>query len=473
MGLGAASVRAMFAELIRRPFEGRVITLGVQDIFLTKDDLIAIAGEYGEYPLTNFHLSEKPALAADGFISDECLFSSLGFSETIRLDASDYEGAEIVHDLNLPLDEALPATTYDVGGSCDVVIDGGTIEHVFNVPSALRNIFMLLKVGGRVIHCVAPSSNHMDHGFYMFSPTLFVDYYLANKFDINTFKIVKYWLETRNKWETLDYVPGSLLPISMGGLDDACYGIYLVATKTAASSWEVVPQQGMYANYLWRPDHIDVSVAAVGASSESDAAVNSLTTRLFFRPSDPVLLVQRMKARLHVGDLAAALVDADAAVAVLPSDVSLRRERAEIHRALQSWDDALADYSAAIALNAADGLLYRRRATLLHALGRHSQAADDRKRALAALSGADREILRGEFALEDGNINKAIAAFASALRERPKDEGILSWRVIAHSAAGNLTAALADAEAAVALAPNNAGLVAQRADVRLRLANQR
>ncbi len=246
MGLTAASVRAILAESIRRPYKGLVLTLGVQDIFLTKDEFTAIAGEFGEYLLTKFNLSEKPELAADDFISDKCFFASLGFSETIRLDASDYEGAEIVHDLNVPLNETSTATSDAIIGSCDVVINGGTIEHVFNIPNALRNIFTLLKVGGRVIHCVAPSSNHMDHGFYMFSPTLFVDYYLANKFDINTFKIVKYRPETGNKWDTLDYVPGSLFPISMGGLDDACYGIYIVATKTAASTWEEVPQQGMY-----------------------------------------------------------------------------------------------------------------------------------------------------------------------------------------------------------------------------------
>ncbi len=185
-----------------------------------------------------------------------------------------------------------------------------------------------------------------------------------------------------------------------------------------------------------------------------------------------MLLVQRMKARLHIGDLAAALVDANAAVVLLPCDESLLRERAEIHLALQHWEDALADYSAAIALNDADGMLYRRRATLLYDLGRRSLAAEDRNRALATLSGADREILSGEFALEDGDIKKAIAAFTIALQERPNNEGILSRRVIAHGSAGNLPVALADAEAAVALAPNDAGLVAQRDDVRLRLANQ-
>jgi hypothetical protein len=48
-------------------------------------------------------------------------------------------------------------------GQFDVVLDSGTIEHVFHIPDALKNVLSLAQ-GGRVI-CMSPSSNHVDNGF--------------------------------------------------------------------------------------------------------------------------------------------------------------------------------------------------------------------------------------------------------------------------------------------------------------------
>jgi hypothetical protein len=53
-----------------------------------------------------------------------------------------------------------------------MVIDGGTLEHVFDFRQAAINVSKLLKVGGHVIS-VTPCNNFMGHGFYQFSPELF------------------------------------------------------------------------------------------------------------------------------------------------------------------------------------------------------------------------------------------------------------------------------------------------------------
>ena len=65
------------------------------------------------------------------------------------------------------------------------LLDSGTLEHVFHLPNALKSVVELAKVGGRVM-LLSPSSNHFDHGFYMFSPTLFYDYFSANGLRIET-----------------------------------------------------------------------------------------------------------------------------------------------------------------------------------------------------------------------------------------------------------------------------------------------
>jgi len=62
----------------------------------------------------------------------------------------------------------------------------------------------LLKPGGRIIF-LSPSTNHVDHGFYMFLPTLFMDYLLANGFSIRTFYFIRYSLNSRKRRRAYAY----------------------------------------------------------------------------------------------------------------------------------------------------------------------------------------------------------------------------------------------------------------------------
>ncbi|CUJ21996.1 hypothetical protein [Cognatishimia activa] len=106
----------------------------------------------------------------DGYC--ETLMRKLGFGEMEAMDFSDYEGASILHDLNRPVPKALH-------GQFSFIFDGGTIEHVFNVPQALENAFLLLKPGGRFV-----SANGFNgwpaHGIYQFNPELVWTYWKRN-----------------------------------------------------------------------------------------------------------------------------------------------------------------------------------------------------------------------------------------------------------------------------------------------------
>ncbi|MHB9027043.1 MAG: hypothetical protein ACYC7E_23145 [Armatimonadota bacterium] len=249
MGLSKAAASVLMLDGRRERFAGRVLTLGKQDIYVTAARLQALAQQFG-YPLAAVEpatLHPKAELAAQGYLADTTFFTALGFTECRSLDFADFEGADILFDLNSPTvpDELLE--------SCDVIIDGGTLEHVFHLPNALANLFRLLKKSGRIIH-LSPSSNHLDHGFYMFSPTFFYDYYSVNRFTINTFQLFRYTPRPNtDPWLFYDYVPGCLSATAMfGGLDDGMYGVYCVATKTAESTGHVVPIQGYYASIVSR-----------------------------------------------------------------------------------------------------------------------------------------------------------------------------------------------------------------------------
>jgi len=94
----------------------------------------------------------------------EKLMKFLGFGDIETMDFSDYEGATVLHDLNhLP-----PA---ELEEQFDFIFDGGTIEHVFNVPNALESIYRMLKPGGRFLS-MNGFNGWMGHGMYQFNPEL-------------------------------------------------------------------------------------------------------------------------------------------------------------------------------------------------------------------------------------------------------------------------------------------------------------
>lgn len=101
-------------------------------------------------------------LQDDGY--SETLFKDLGLGKIETMDFSDFEGATVLHDLNRPVPKKLHR-------KFDFIFDGGTIEHVFNAPVALENVFNMLKSGGRFV-----SANGMNgwvgHGMYQFNPEL-------------------------------------------------------------------------------------------------------------------------------------------------------------------------------------------------------------------------------------------------------------------------------------------------------------
>jgi SAM-dependent methyltransferase len=145
----------------------KILTVGHQRLSLHNRDLAGLVREFGLTPIA--------ASAARPFhcYAEDFLREVLDVRDLVILDASPYEGATLIHDLNTPVGT-------DTNNEFDAVIDGGSLEHVFNVPVALASLMRMTKVGGH-IYLSNPANNLCGHGFYQFSPELMFQVFSAER----------------------------------------------------------------------------------------------------------------------------------------------------------------------------------------------------------------------------------------------------------------------------------------------------
>lgn len=197
MGVSSATAEFLIEARSRGVDFTRTVTVGRQALFIGPRTGRKLLRRHGFDPRPfDTKLADAPALL-------DPLLHALGAREVLAMDASDYEGAEIVHDLNQPLPEELR-------GRFTTVFDGGTLEHVFDVPAALRSYMELIEVGGHVIiHTMA--NNYLGHGFYQFSPELFFRVFSPeNGFEVERIVLT----ENDLLWSSL---LGSVAPVEIRG----------------------------------------------------------------------------------------------------------------------------------------------------------------------------------------------------------------------------------------------------------------
>lgn len=158
MGLDANSVQFLIGAHKQGAQFGRTIMLGRQHFFVPPALVSEFMAKSG-LPTAGLEESIKSSVFAEPF------FKALGGTQIDSMDNATFEGANFIHDLNNPIPDAWKQ-------QYDAVYDGGTMEHVFNFPIALRSAMELLKKDGRLfIH--TPVNNTSGHGFYQFSPEMF------------------------------------------------------------------------------------------------------------------------------------------------------------------------------------------------------------------------------------------------------------------------------------------------------------
>jgi hypothetical protein len=248
MGLPKPALRFLAREHKRRPFAEPVLLLGRQCVYATLEEAREIVRSEGLEP------AETPASAAgrppfpgwdappySGFTTDAAFFGLLGLRDVKALDVSDFEGAELLADLNMPVGAELQ-------GRFKLVVDSGTLEHVFDLRQSFSNVARLLAPGGRAVH-ITPANNYMNHGFVQMSPTLFYDYYGTNGFED-----LRGWVavEKKGTWRH-EFKPWDVYELPPGGPEkqmshDRMMAVLFSAEKTPQSTADKVPLQSYYRN---------------------------------------------------------------------------------------------------------------------------------------------------------------------------------------------------------------------------------
>jgi hypothetical protein len=231
MGIALDQALLVHEWITRHGLGAPLLALGVQHMRFTAAEYRAIVGG---------------SVVADSSapMRDRDFYASCGIDDVVSLDVSSYEGADVAFDLNLPPRD-VPAA---LAGRFGIVLNSGTLEHVFHIPNALASITRLLHSGGSVIHIV-PTHNCVDHGFYQISPTLLFDYYEAARYEV---------LEAASvSWDTsaTGIAFSHIAPLQSGSFGEGLIGtlgretilVMLLARKTADAVEEPLPVQSHYA----------------------------------------------------------------------------------------------------------------------------------------------------------------------------------------------------------------------------------
>lgn len=133
-------------------------------------------------------------------LTDQEFFASICTARFHALDVSDYEGADVIHDLNKPLRAGLY-------GTADFIFDGSCLDNIFDIGNAMRSLSRLLRPGGRIVL--------MEHGTAIqgalttFSPEWFFNFFAANDYadcqsylGLFPFGMSKEWIV--RQWEPFD-----------------------------------------------------------------------------------------------------------------------------------------------------------------------------------------------------------------------------------------------------------------------------
>lgn len=99
--------------------------------------------------------------------AENLLLKNFNLKKIDSYDINRYENATFIKDFNKKIYQKI---------KYDIFFDGGSLQHIYNIPQAIKNIINLTKLNGKIIHAVT-FNNFQGFGLYQLSPEIFYQIY--------------------------------------------------------------------------------------------------------------------------------------------------------------------------------------------------------------------------------------------------------------------------------------------------------
>ncbi len=235
MGFNHSGTRLLCYAKTKGVDFAKTLTIGRQGLHLDETSLQNNLNEFGFNSLSAHDIITKEKGYAEPFLK------ALGALDAHSLDASDYESATIIQDMNKPMSD-------EHKEKYSLVIDGGSLEHVFNFPVAVKNCMNLVKTGGHYIG-ITPTNNLFGHGFYQFSPELYFRVFSKeNGFEMQ--QVIFYQDKKNSAWYDVKD-PNEVKSRVILSNNHPSY-LFIIAKKIAnVEIFSTTPQQSDYQHISW------------------------------------------------------------------------------------------------------------------------------------------------------------------------------------------------------------------------------
>ena len=244
MGMPSQIVRIIIEANNRKKFAGKGLFIGRQSTYLTETMVTKLFLE------EKLHVNKNKPFKIDNstrgsqgkdWVSDSSLLSNFCDMDFVASDVTDYEGAEIVMDLNEPL-------RADLRERFDFIYNGSCLDNLFNTSNAIQGITQMLNAEGTIVH--------LEHGtdcnspYLKFTPGWIFDYYLINRFNrVQVF--IAYFNKWDGDWDLFEWNPvidfdQKKLDWHFQPLKGMDYFLIAIAEKGGGSTSSVAPMQEHY-----------------------------------------------------------------------------------------------------------------------------------------------------------------------------------------------------------------------------------
>jgi len=175
MGLVNAVSDLFFIEHNYKPINGDVCFIGRQTTYLEPDGFARLINKHRVILPADFRVDiDKETMASTNgqFVDDKTIIRALG-GKFHSIDVSEYEGADFVADLSVPIPKKLR-------NRFDFIYEGSCLDNIFNPAQAIINCSTMLRPGGRMM--VVNHADNFSGPYTMFSVGWFFDYFCANRY---------------------------------------------------------------------------------------------------------------------------------------------------------------------------------------------------------------------------------------------------------------------------------------------------